>query len=83
INCDGIIQLKGQITHPILHCSKSSNPVSPGLLLIWKEHPMTHLTLHRTLPISANERIAEIFSATTLALSSLLGLVALATLLAV
>ncbi len=44
---------------------------------------MTHLTLHRTLPVSTNERVAELFSATTLALSSLLGLIALATLLAV
>jgi hypothetical protein len=44
---------------------------------------MTHFTLHKTLPVSINERIAEAFSATTLALGGLLGLVALATLFAV
>jgi hypothetical protein len=44
---------------------------------------MIHLTLHRTLPVSINERVAELFSATTLALSGLLGLVALVTLVTV
>jgi hypothetical protein len=41
---------------------------------------MTHL---KSLPVSLNERVAEAISGTTLALSSLFGLVALATLIAV
>jgi hypothetical protein len=41
---------------------------------------MTHLTLHRSLPIATSERIADLFSATTLALSTLLGLIAVVTL---
>ena len=41
---------------------------------------MTHLTLHRPLPVATSERITELFSAATLALSTLLGLVAVVTL---
>ena len=41
---------------------------------------MTHFTLHNPAPISISERVGEIFSATTLALSALLGLVAVVTL---
>jgi len=41
---------------------------------------MTHLTLHRSLPATINEQIAELFSATTVALGTLLGLIAVVTL---
>jgi hypothetical protein len=49
-------------------------------LPILKEQNMTHLSLHRSFPVATSERIAELFSATTLALSTLLGLVAVVTL---
>lgn len=44
---------------------------------------MTHLTLHRSLSASINEQVAELFSTAILALTSLFGLVALATLVAI
>ena len=40
---------------------------------------MTHLYLHKSLPVSVNDRIAELFTAVTLVLSGILALVTLAT----
>jgi hypothetical protein len=60
-----------------LHCSKGRFPLVSADL---KEHKMTNLYLTKSLPITASDRIGEIFSAVTLVLSAVLALVAVVTL---
>ena len=60
-----------------MQCSKGRIPqVSADL----KELKMTNLYLTKSLPITASDRIGEIFSAVTLVLSAALALVAIVTL---
>ena len=58
-----------------MHCSKDHFPKAFAHL---KEHFMTNL-FHKAAPVTINDRIAEGFSAVTLALSVILALVTLAT----
>ena len=60
-----------------MHCSKGQ---FPKVFADMKEHKMTNLYLTKSLPITASDRIGEIFSAVTLALSAVLALVTLASL---
>jgi len=59
-----------------LHRSKGRFPKACADL---KEQSMTNLYLTKSLPITASDRIGEVFSALTLVLSAVLALVTLAT----